>query len=466
MKMLKAGLLGCSILIGVATQAFAEKKFEGVHLKMLACADTSVTRLVKILDEFKNATGADVTVDLYPYPGLIDKIVVETSSPTPSYQLLWVDSPWVGQLGEAGSLLALNDLAKRDAKEMGLADIMPVQLQENSWQGKLYAIPASGMVWGMQYRKDLLENPEEMAAFKAKYGYDLAPAKTYKQYYDIAQFFTRKKGEKLAGQVLDKDFYGTAQAYSRVQGAITHDYFGIMRGFGGDFWDPKTGLSAMNGPAQIAAAEYMKSLIPFNPPDWGGLMWDLRTGYMERGEDAESLYWSVRTVRLENPKEAKVVGKVGYSVAPTSEGQPEPNYTGALSFAISSKVSGKEEQAAWEFIKWGTSEKIMRQLADQGISQTRRSILSDPELQKKFPYYKYILAGDENARRRIFHPFYADVEETFGVELNKYMIGDTKTAKEALDNATNAINAKLAMFPLEMRLRWVNDAPSEVSANP
>jgi len=462
MKMLKSGLLGCSILIGLATPAFAAKPFEGVHLKMLACGDTSVTRLVKILDEFKQETGADVTIDLYPYPGLIDKIVVETSSPTPSYQLLWIDSPWVGQLGEAGSLLDLDSLAKRDAKEVGLHDIMPIQLQENSWQGKLYAIPASGMVWEMQYRKDLFDNPDEKAAFKAKYGYDLAPAKTYKQYYDIAQFFTRKKGEKLAGKVLDKDFYGTAQAYSRVQGAITHDYFGIMRGFGGHFWDPKTGLSAMNGPAQIASAEYMKSLIPFNPPDWGGLMWDLRTGYMERGEDAESLYWSVRAVRLENPKEAKVVGNVGYALAPTFGGRPEPSYTGALSFAISSKVSGKQEQAAWAFIKWGTSEKIMRQLADQGISQTRRSILSDPALQKKFPYYKSVLAGDENGRRRVFHPFYADVEETFGVEMNKYMIGDTKTAKEALDIATNKINAKLAMFPLATRLRWVNDPPLEV----
>ena len=54
-------------------------------------------------------------------------------------------------------------------------------------------------------------------------------------------------------------------------------------------------------------------------------------------------------------------------------------------------------------------------------ASARRAVrsLSNPELQKKFPYYKYILAGDENARRRIFHPFYADVEETFGVELNE-----------------------------------------------
>ncbi len=32
------------------------------------------------------------------------------------------------------------------------------------------------------YRKDLFEDPEVQAAFKAKYGHDLAPAKTHAEY--------------------------------------------------------------------------------------------------------------------------------------------------------------------------------------------------------------------------------------------------------------------------------------------
>lgn len=465
-------LLACASALAVLTagSAMAEKPFEGVELKMLGIGDTSVTRLAPIVGEFEELTGAKVQIDMFPYPGLIDKIIIEASSDTPSYQLLWVDSPWVGMLGEAGALEDLTELVKRDAAEIKLDDIIPIQMQENTWQGRLLAFPASGMIWSTNYRKDLFENADEQAAFKAKYGYDLAPPTTWQQYYDTAEFFTRKAGDTLAGATLDKDFYGTAQAYSRVAGAITHDYFPIMRAYGGDYWDPETGLCAMTGEPHIKAAEYMKSLIPFNPPDYLGLMWDLRTGYMERGENAISSYWSVRTVRLTNPAEAKIAEKglvVGYAAAPTVDGNPQPTYTGALSFGINSKASEKEKEAAWAFIKWGTSEEMMRRFANEGsgVSQFRKSILQDPELQAKYPYYPVLLAAQENAKRRIFHPFYQDVEETFGVELNKYMADETATAEEALTTACNAINSRLKIFDQETRLRWIADVPAAIYEN-
>jgi multiple sugar transport system substrate-binding protein len=459
---------GAAMLISGAAWA-QDKPFAGVELKMLGIGDTSVTRVAPLVGEFEAETGIKVHIDQLPYPGLIDKIIVEASSDSPTYQLLWVDSPWVGLLGEAGALEDLTARAKRDADEIGLKDIIPVQLQENSWQGKLLAFPASGMTWLQQYRADLMENPEEQKNFKAKYGYDLAPAKTWEEYRDIAEFFTRKKGEMAGGKPLENDLYGTAQSYSRVQGAITHDYFPFMRSFGGDYWDAKTGLCAMTGEPQIKAAEYMKSLIPFNPPDYLGLMWDIQSGFMERGEAAEAAYWSVRSVRLTNPDEAVLakIGKAGFAASPISDAGPQPTYTGSLSFAINSKSSDKEKDAAWEFIKWSTSEKLMRRFAEEGsgVSQFRKSILSDPKLQEKYPYYKVLLDSQVSARRRIFHPFYQAVEENFGVELSKYMAGETATAKEALETACNAVNSQLSMFPVEQRLRWIDDVPAEVLAN-
>lgn len=41
--------------------------------------------------------------------------------------------------------------------------------------GKYRAIPAEADAVGLSCRKDRFEDPAEMAAFKAKYGYDLAP---------------------------------------------------------------------------------------------------------------------------------------------------------------------------------------------------------------------------------------------------------------------------------------------------
>ena len=94
-----------------------------------------------------------------------------------------------------------------------------------------------------------------------------------------------------------------------------------------------------------------------------------------------------------------------------------------------------------------------------------KSILSDPELQARYPYYKVLLETQDelgDAKRRIFHPFYADVEEIFGVELNKFMAGETATAEEALSNGCTKINTRLKVFPEEMRLRWIDDVPAAI----
>ena len=106
----------------------------------------------------------------------------------------------------------------------------------------------------------------------------------------------------------------------------------------------------------------------------------------------------------------------------------------------------------------------MRRFAEEGsgVSMFHKSILSDPDLQERYPYYKVLLETQEVAQRRIFHPFYSDVEEVFGLELNKFMAGETETAKEALDNGCTKINTRLKVFPLELRLRWIDDVPAAI----
>ena len=46
--------------------------------------------------------------------------------------------------------------------------------------GKYWAIPLEGDAVGWSYRKDWFEDPKEMEAFKAKYGYDLGVPKDFK----------------------------------------------------------------------------------------------------------------------------------------------------------------------------------------------------------------------------------------------------------------------------------------------
>ena len=65
------------------------------------------------------------------------------------------------------------------------------------------------------YRKDLFEDPKVKEAFKAKYGRDLAPAKTHAEYRDIAEFFTEW------GKDNDLELWGTTvQAHTGHPGFV------------------------------------------------------------------------------------------------------------------------------------------------------------------------------------------------------------------------------------------------------
>ena len=109
----------------------------------------------------------------------------------------------------------MNDPKLRDPS-FKVEDFVPELFQQSSmYKGEQVALPFEYLATFGVVRKDILADPDERAAFKAKYGWDLPEPKlvtqldTYAHWRDMAEFFTRK-GEKLAGKPLENDFYGSA----------------------------------------------------------------------------------------------------------------------------------------------------------------------------------------------------------------------------------------------------------------
>ena len=70
-------------------------------------------------------------------------------------------------------------------------NFMPAMRRLYSWGGKLYGVLFDADAQVLYYRKDVLENPQNQAKFKAKHGYDLpVPPTTMPQMHDVADFFT------------------------------------------------------------------------------------------------------------------------------------------------------------------------------------------------------------------------------------------------------------------------------------
>src|SRR6218665_3269157 len=114
-------------------------------------------------------------------------------------------------------------------------------------------------------RANLMTDAGEKTAFKAKYGYELAPAKTFKEFLDIGEFFTRKAGQTLAGQPLKTDFYGILHEGITGGATLASVWKNLMKNFGADLFDAN-GAPAFNTPQNVQALALWAKMWKFSPP--------------------------------------------------------------------------------------------------------------------------------------------------------------------------------------------------------
>ena len=132
------------------------------------------------------------------------------------------------------------------------------------------------------YRDDVFNDPTEKENFLKKYGYELAPATAWNQMRDLAEFFTRKKGEMLKGAPLKNDLYGVGLMggkFPHVQDEISS----ILWGMGGNWAKivrDETGkplgfrVSERDKAMLKAAFATYVELMQFAPPGSLNAFWD------------------------------------------------------------------------------------------------------------------------------------------------------------------------------------------------
>ena len=215
--------------------------------------------LQQIGNDYEEATGIKVTVEQTPWGDFYTRVGTEWAAKGTSYDMIVGDSQWVGQGVTQGHYVDLTDFMVSNGIDK---TVTPATLQYYgeypTGSGKYYAYPTEGDANGWAYRKDLFEDPKEQADFKAKYGYELAVPKTWKELRDIAEFFTRP----------DKNLYGLAIYTQKDYDAITMGFQNVMFSYGADWGDPTTYKvdGVLNSKEGVAALEFYKELYKFVPP--------------------------------------------------------------------------------------------------------------------------------------------------------------------------------------------------------
>ncbi len=271
----------------------------------------------EVRDEFEKATGATLEIVEVPFAEHFPKLMTDLTTGTGQYDTSIAGAWWLGDLVE-GDFIVPYDEWYDDPRfpQWDIEDVLPGPRALLMYGGKKYMVANDHDGQVMYYRRDLLEDPEHQAAFKAQYGYDLGVPKTWDQFRDVAEYFNGKDlngdGTPDSGLTLHLKVGG--------QGMFHFMSFSAPFVIGPDnpnlYWfDPETMEPLLDSPGHVKAMETLVDLIQFGPEamlGWSlGESWD----HFLRGEAALTFTWGDLGA-LAQQEGSQVKGKTGAAPIP------------------------------------------------------------------------------------------------------------------------------------------------------
>ena len=361
----------------------AIKSKEPIHVALEAGGAADL--IIPYLKKFSEATGVPVTSESMVFATIYSKEVVELQGRTGAYDVVVTETSWTNEwrsyLYPVYELAEKYDPQGRAGIQKVLDGIEPSLLRMSSTRdGTLMGMPYYTYTMISIYREDLFNDAGEKSAFKSKYGYDLAPATSWEQLADQAKFFTRKKGEKLRGQTLSKDFYGVslmAGRFPHVQDELT-----AMVWSKGSHW-----ASPVRKDGKIAAFTITdkdrdtlkwaftsyQDLMKSAPPGSENAFWDFATAQFVEGNTAIIPLMYNGLWNWASSVKDKVPGAKA-NASPVVGSRP---YTGAFHFAPS-RDSGNPEAAYW-LLKYIGSYATQKEMIEGGWAGTNITVLGEPD---------------------------------------------------------------------------------------
>lgn len=225
--------------------------------------------------------------------------------------------------------------------------------------GDLYGMPIEAFIKVYLYRTDLFNDPALQAAFADHYHYPLAPAVTFQQYRDIAEFFTDY------GRSHNLELWGTTVQATTTHVAAFYEFFEtIAPSFGVYNWGINLATygateargGRLDSKQSIAALTYWLDLLQFAPPEAAASDWSQVAQSFAAGRAAQGWIYGENVAWIAtDPQRSRVVGKVGVALPPTAAGVMEEATIGAgylgyydgAAFGIPIDSTHKEAALLW-----------------------------------------------------------------------------------------------------------------------
>ena len=333
--------------------------------------------LQELANQYTAETGVKVTVQTTPWPDFQTKTFAEFNAKGDAFDMVVGDSQWLGAGSTGGHYVDLTDFfAKNKLNETMAPATVAAYAEYPGKSGKYWAVPLEGDAAGWAYRKDWFEDPKEKTAFKAKYGYDLAVPKDYKQLRDIAEFFYRP----------DQKRYGIAIYTDNSYDAMLMGIESTIFSYGGELGDYATYKvdGILNSKGNAEAVDMYKQLYGFTPPNWGKTFFQENNQAITENLAAMSLNFFAFFPALANKASNPNADVTGYFANPAGPGGAQHAALGGQGISV---VSYSKKQAeSMKFLEWFIKDSTQKKWAELGGYTCNKAVLESEAFRKATPY--------------------------------------------------------------------------------
>jgi multiple sugar transport system substrate-binding protein len=411
-------------LLAGAAMTFASGAAVAQELTIFWAEWDPANYLQELVNEYTAETGVTVIVETTPWSDFQTKAFTEFNARGDAYDMVVGDSQWLGAGSTGGHYVDLTEFFA----EHGVAEIMaPATVESYAEYPKgsqqYWAVPVEGDATGWAYRKDWFEDPAEMEAFQAKYGYALDVPQTWAQMRDIAEFFHRP----------DEQRYGIAIYTDNSYDALVMGYENALFSFGGDLGDYSTYQvdGIINSPEAIAALEAYRELYQFTPPNWGKTFFQEDNQAITEGLAAMSMNYFAFFPALANEATNPYADVTGYFANPAGPDGTQHAALGGQGVSIVTYSQNQEE--AFKFLEWFIQDDVQKRWAELGGYTCHAEVLASPEFREATPYNEAFYQSMFMVKDFWATPEYAELLTQINNRIYPYVVGGQGTAEEALN---------------------------------
>lgn len=312
------------------------RAYEGTTIRIALEDIDSTASLMQVIDEFTELTGINVEVETYDEATLRQKLILDFTSHTKTYDVVELQYWFVPEFANAGFLMPLDDLLASDLVPgwVDVDDYPGATFTSMQYDGVTYGLPVRLIGALYYYRTDLF----------AEQGWDVPT--TTDEILEIAQATEEAYGNELVGWSGrgDRDF-GSFGSFG-----------GWAAAYGARLFDDDMRPTLVSDPAWTdAITDWVTLMTEYSSPGAGNFSWyEVQQEFLV-GLNTQQIETSDNGPYFENPTDSDVADVVGYAAAPVGPGGKTVQWFFSGGYAINNDIDQEKKDAAWLFLQWRSS---------------------------------------------------------------------------------------------------------------